>query len=152
MSDYIKRDAVTDRIERHLRQQDELYPLSEEDFYTNWGLDVALDIIGNEPSADVRENKWISVNDALPPFDQKVLAFVKNKDPNGRFNPDGIYVAELKDKIPVPDPKGEKNVWGIPGYDSEWTVWSWSYFSEPCVTHWMPLPEPPADMVAPDVV
>ena len=116
------------------------------------GIMDMLDEVSDFHAADVRENKWFSVNDTLPPFDQKVLAFVKNKDPKCRFNPDGIYIAELKDKIPVPDPKGEKNVWGIPGYDSEWTVWSWSYFSEPCVTHWMPLPEPPADMRSPDVV
>lgn len=66
MADYIKREDVIDRIERHLRQQDELYPLSEEDFYTNWGLDVALDIVGNEPAADVRENvrgEWIGESD-----------------------------------------------------------------------------------------
>lgn len=93
--------------------------------------------------SDGQHDRWISVDDSLPMFDKKVLAFVKNKDQESRFNPDGVYVAELKDKIPVADPQGKKNFWGIPGYDSEWTVWAWSYFSEPCVTHWMPLPEPP---------
>ena len=95
-------------------------------------------------SALEQQTGWISVNDALPEFDKRVLAFVKNKDPENRFNPDGVYVAELKDKIPEHDPQGKKNFWGIPGYDSEWTVWAWSYFGEPCVTHWMPLPKPPA--------
>ena len=89
---------------------------------------------------------WISVEDCLPAFDQRVLAFVTNKDPERRFNRDGIYIAELKDKIPKHDPEGKKNFWGLPGYDSEWTVWAWSYFSEPCVTHWMPLPLPPTEV------
>ena len=131
MSDYIKRE-------------DAIRELNAEGYTKNMRIHKRiLDV----PAADVRENKWINVTDELPAFDQKVLAFVKNKDPKCRFNPDGVYVAELKDKIPVPDPKGEKNVWGIPGYDSEWTVWAWSYFSEPCVTHWMPLPKPPVDNV-----
>ena len=90
-----------------------------------------------------RDSDWISVKDRLPAFDQRVLAFVTNKDPERRFNRDGVYIAELKDKIPKHDPEGKKNMWGIPGFDSEWTVWAWSYFSEPCVTHWMPLPLPP---------
>jgi len=96
-----------------------------------------------ELASNADKFKWISVEERLPKFDQKVL-WVKNKDPEARFNHDGIYIAELKDRTPEPDPEGKKNFWGIPGYDSEWTVWAWSYFSEPEVTHWMPLPEPPA--------
>ena len=147
MADYIRREDVVTWLRD---KADE--PKNQERFCT---FEVACVELADEielgpylhpgvpKSVDVLENKWISVNDALPPFDQKVLAYVKNKDPNGRFNPDGIYVAELKDKIPVSDPKGEKNIWGVPWYDSEWTVWAWSHFSEPCVTHWMPLPEIP---------
>ena len=93
--------------------------------------------------ADVVEQiKWIPCNERLPEFGVKVLAYVKNKDPEGRFNNDGVYTAELKDKVPMHDPEGKKNIWGIPGYDSEWTVWAWSYFTEPNVLAWMPLPEP----------
>ena len=90
-------------------------------------------------------SEWISVKDRVPEFNQKVLAFVKNKDPQGRFNRDGVYVAMLEDKVPTPDPEGKKNFWGIPGYDSEWSIYGWSYFTEPDVTHWMPLPEPPKE-------
>lgn len=86
--------------------------------------------------------EWIPVNERLPEFDVEVLAYVRNKDPEGRFNADGIYTATLQDKVPEPDPEGKNNIWGIPGYDSEWTVYSWSYFSEPDVIAWMPLPEP----------
>lgn len=92
-------------------------------------------------------NGWISVKYRLPKFNQKVLAWVKKKDPEARFNRDGIYIAELRDKTPKPDPKGRHNFWGLPEFDSEWTVWAWSYFAEPDVTHWMPLPEPPKEDV-----
>ena len=68
--------------------------------------------------------------------------WVENKDPKGRFNRPGIYTAQLRDKVPQHDPDGKRNFWGIPGYDSVWTVWAWSYFSEPDVIAWMPLPEP----------
>ena len=88
------------------------------------------------------EPEWIPCSERLPEFDKKVLAYVKNKDPEGRFNQEGIYTAELKDKIPKHDPKGTKNIWGIPGYDSEWAVRAWSYFTEPDVVAWMPLPKP----------
>lgn len=40
----------------------------------------------------------------------------------------------------------KNNFWGMPGYDSEWTVYSWCYFSEPDVLYWMPLPEPPKEV------
>ena len=103
-------------------------------------LDV-VNLIDAQPTIDA-EPHWIPVSERLPEFDVKVLAYVKNKDPEGRFNKDGIYTAELKDKVPMHDPEGKKNFWGIPGYDSEWTVWAWSYFTEPNVLAWMPLPEP----------
>lgn len=88
--------------------------------------------------------QWISVTERLPKFDEVVLVWVENKDPNGRFrfNNPGIHTAQLRDKVPKHDPEGRKNIWGIPGYDSEWTVWGWSYFSEPDIKAWMPLPEP----------
>ena len=99
------------------------------------------ELIDEAPTIDA-EPQWIPCSERLPEFDVKVLAYVKNKDPEGRFNKDGIYTAELKDKVPMHDPEGKKNFWGIPGYDSEWTVWAWSYFTEPNVLAWMPLPKP----------
>ena len=104
-------------------------------------LAVRYEDIENAPTIDA-EPHWIPCSERLPEFDVKVLAYVKNKDPEGRFNKDGIYTAELKDKVPMHDPEGKKNFWGIPGYDSEWTVWAWSYFTEPNVLAWMPLPKP----------
>lgn len=90
-------------------------------------------------------SEWISVKDRLPAFDQLVLVYARNKDTEKKWNREGIYTAELKNKTPKPDPEGKRNFWGLPGYDSEWTVWSWCYFSEPDVTHWMPLPDPPQE-------
>lgn len=89
--------------------------------------------------------EWISVDNGLPPIKKKVLVYVKNKDTKGRFNKDGVYIAKLEDKIPKHDMTGKSNFWGIPSYDSEWEIWGWSYFTEPLVTHWMSLPEPPTD-------
>lgn len=90
--------------------------------------------------------RWIPVTERLPEFDELVLVWVENKDPKGRFNRPGIHTAQLRDRKPEHDPEGKKNVWGIPGYDSEWTVWAWSHFSEPDVKAWMPLPEPYEEM------
>ena len=98
-----------------------------------------------EELTDNHVGKWIPVTERLPEFNQKVLALVKNKDPNGLFNKDGIYTAVLRNKVPKHDPEGKKNFWGLPGYDSVWTVWAWSYFTEPDVLCWMPLPEPPKE-------
>jgi hypothetical protein len=111
------------------------------DVYANYEADVMDYAI-----ASLERDRWISVEERLPAFDRKVLAWVENKDPKGRINgKHGIYVAELKDKEPKPDPEGKRNFWGIPGYDSVWTVWSWSYFTEPDVRYWKPLPEPPKE-------
>jgi len=91
---------------------------------------------------ETKHGEWIPCSERLPEFDEKVIAFVKNKDHERRFNMDGVYIAELKDKTPEHDPEGKGNFWGLPGFDSEWTVWAWSYFAEPDVIAWMPLPEP----------
>ena len=140
MNDLISRQAAIDAMNTRL-----------EDIKLTWRgkvkkgeIAMYLDmrgVIETLPSAQP-EQRWIPCSERLPEFDVKVLAYVKNKDPEGRFNKDGIYTATLEDKVPVHDPEGKRNFWGIPGYDSEWTVWSWSYFTEPNVLAWMPLPEP----------
>lgn len=128
--EYIEREAVLEMLKRECSPKVFAY---------------LADQVNAIPAADVRPVKWIPVTERLPEFGQKVLAWVKNKDQEGRFNRDGIYTAELKDKMPKPDSEGKRNFWGIPGYDSVWTVWSWSYFTEPDVLFWMPLPQPPKE-------
>ncbi len=59
--DFVRRNNITDRIERHVRRiDDEVYLLSSEDKIFNSALELALEIIGNEPAADVRENVYSS--------------------------------------------------------------------------------------------
>lgn len=73
-----------------------------------------------------RANEWISVKDRLPELNIEVLCFNGSK----RF---GAYtLAEL-----VTDSLGEMgwHVFGLHEYDAGFG----------CVTHWMPLPEPPKD-------
>ena len=48
------------------------------------------------------------------------------------------YIGKLE---PV---RAEPTLWGIDTKASEWSIHGWSYFREPKVTHWMPLPEPPS--------
>jgi hypothetical protein len=46
-------------------------------------------------------------------------------------------------KTPV-DEKGERDFWGIPTEESDWTIWGYNYFlGAPKPTHWMPLPKTP---------
>ena len=52
--------------------------------------------IANAPTV----GEWIPVAEGLPPFGTKVLAWVENEDPRGRFNEPGVYIAELEDKEP----------------------------------------------------
>lgn len=86
-----------------------------------------------------QESRWISVKDKLPETDNKneinnynVLLWVKNKSHPER-EPQ-IYLGKLK---PVEE---NDSVWGRKTKPCEWTIWGWSYFNEPEVIAWMPLP------------
>lgn len=94
----------------------------------------------------LKKNNWISVNKKLPKTDNKsshdfdVLCYVpKRKD----CHQHGIYIGKLK-KVKS-DEKGERNIWGIRTEECDWTLWGWSYFEHPIVTHWMPLPSKPKE-------
>ena len=87
--------------------------------------------------------QWISVEDRLPETDDtnsytyNVLVFIPEREGCRQH---GMYLAKLK-YVKASD--GKDNFWNIPTQECEWTVWGWSYFKHPVVTHWMPLPEPP---------
>lgn len=81
--------------------------------------------------------EWISVKDRLPDADGKVLVFIPQRE--GCLQ-NGMYLGELK---PIKANDGSGNFFNIPIEASEWTVWGFSYFEHPIVTHWMPLPELP---------
>lgn len=81
--------------------------------------------------------EWISVNERLPEKNGKVLVFIPQRE---RCLQNGMYLGELKT---VKADDGSGNFFGIPRKECEWTVWGFSYFEHPIVTHWMPLPELP---------
>lgn len=66
-----------------------------------------------------------------------VLVYVPQRE---GCNQHGIYIGKLHD---IPKDDGSGNFWGLATPGSEWTLWGWSYFEKPIVTHWMPLPALP---------
>lgn len=103
-------------------------------------LDRAADRI---EGLERKQSEWISVEDRLPDTDNEnshtfdVLVYIPKREGCRQH---GIYLGKLR-YTKASD--GSDNFWGIPTEASEWTVWAWSYFEHPVVTHWMPLPEAP---------
>lgn len=87
--------------------------------------------------------RWIPVSERLPESNHRndhvgdVLCYVPLRD-GCRQN--GVYLGKHKH---VEADNGSKNFWGRPTPASDWTLWGWSYFEEPIVTHWMPCPDTP---------
>lgn len=87
--------------------------------------------------------RWIPVEERLPENNRKkgragdALCYVPPRD--GCFQ-NGVYLGRLE-HIAADD--GSGNFWNLKTPASDWTLWEWSYFEQPVVTHWMPLPEPP---------
>lgn len=91
--------------------------------------------------------EWIACSERMPePFpdnthDGDLLLYVIDaNDPTHK----GVYTGSLREKPMQVDPVGENNFWGVKTYGSDWRIWDWPYIWEPIVTHWMPLPNPPA--------
>ena len=82
--------------------------------------------------------KWISVKERMPSKGEKVLLYIPEREGCKQH---GMYLGKVE-KVEA-DPKGEHNFWGMPTPGSNWIINGWSYFEEPIVTHWMPLPEAP---------
>ena len=90
------------------------------------------------------QSEWIPVSERLPETDNEnsinnynVLLWVKNKSHPER-EPQ-IYLGKLKH---IDGDDGSRNFWGIETKPCNWTIWGWSYFNEPEVIAWMPLPKP----------
>lgn len=79
--------------------------------------------------------KWISVKERMPAKGEKVLLYIPERE---RCKQHGMYLGAAGEV--EADPKGEHNFWGRPTPGSNWSIDGWSYFDEPIVTHWMPLP------------
>lgn len=107
-------------------------------------LSEKVRVANMERSTAYYNGGWIPVKVRLPKTDNKneinsfnVLLWVKNKTHPER-KPQ-IYLGKLKD---VKGDDGSGNFWGIETKPCEWTIWGWSYFNEPEVIAWQPLPEP----------
>lgn len=91
----------------------------------------------------LEQTQWIPCSERLPKTDNKndinsfnVLLWVKNKTyPEKEAQ---IYLGKLKH---VDGDDGSGNFWGIETKPCDWTIWGWSYFNEPEVIAWMPLPK-----------
>jgi hypothetical protein len=87
---------------------------------------------------EIEKSVWISVKEKMPSKGEKVLLYIPEREGCKQH---GMYLAEIE-KVEA-DPKGEHNLWGLPTPGSNWSIDGWSYFEEPIVTHWMPLPDAP---------
>ena len=94
-------------------------------------------------SAD-RPQEWIPCSERLPETDNTnkinefdvLLAVRPKKHPEETPQ---VYIGKLR---PVKGDDGSGNFWGVKIAPCEWTIWGWSYFQEPEVLAWMPLPKP----------
>jgi hypothetical protein len=91
-----------------------------------------------------RPQGWIPCSERLPETDNTneinefdVLLAVRPKKHPERTPQ--VYIGKLR---PVEGDDGSGNFWGVKTASCEWTIWGWSYFREPEVLAWMPLPEP----------
>lgn len=108
---------------------------------------AAADLIENQQNHirallqanDALRPAWTPVTEGLPEKGAKLLLYVPKTEKSRQF---GIFTGELKS---VKADDGSGNFWSMPTPSSDWTLWGWSYFEKPNVTHWMPLPEPPKE-------
>ena len=91
----------------------------------------------------LERTRWIPVEERLPENNHKkgragdVLCYVPPRD--GCLQ-NGVYLGKLE-HIVADD--GSGNFWNLKTPESDWALLGWSYFEQPVVTRWMPLPEPP---------
>lgn len=91
----------------------------------------------------LKQTQWTPISEGLPKTDNEnsmnnynVLLWVKNKSYPER-EPQ-IYLGKLRH---IDGDDGSGNFWGIETKPCDWTIWGWSYFNEPEVIAWMPLPK-----------
>lgn len=79
---------------------------------------------------------WISVKDRLPEYEQDVLLIAHG------WKGQCLYIGRLQHM------KAETSwLTGITSQESDWCIAGWSYLRAPYVTHWMPLPELPKEVL-----
>lgn len=131
-------------MEQRLIDADALKEVFPDNGEGSWTYNVTIKAcIDAQPTIDAVPH-WIPVSERLPKTDGEnsinsynVLLWVREKN-----NPDDepqIYIGKL---LHLEGDDGSGNFWGIKINPSEWTIWGWSYFREPEVIAWMPLPKP----------
>ena len=132
MSDLIKREDAIKATWKEPTYADPINILTE-----------VRDRIEAIPSAD-RPQEWIPCSERLPETDNTnvinefdVLLAVRPKKHPERTPQ--VYIGKLR---PVEGDDGSGNFWDVKIAPCEWTIWGWSYFQEPEVLAWMPLPKP----------
>ena len=102
-----------------------------------------IEMLSEKVRAD-RPQEWIPCSERLPETDNTnvinefdVLLAVRPKKHPERTPQ--VYIGKLR---PVEGDDGSGNFWGVKTASCEWTIWGWSYFQEPEVLAWMPLPKP----------
>ena len=135
MNDLISRQAAIDAAIEATKKWDGLYPQ---------GLNCEIQEAVNALPSAQPEQRWIPCSERLPETDNKnsinnynVLLWVKDKSHPER-EPQ-IYLGKLRH---IDGDDGSGNFWGVKTHPCDWTIWGWSYFNEPEVIAWMPLPEP----------
>lgn len=83
--------------------------------------------------------EWIPIEERLPEDDKEVLVYVRRKDVE-KSEMNGLHIARRHQM--EGDSEGNNNFWGIPVAPCEWRIEGWSYFFEPEVLAWQPLPDP----------
>ena len=107
--------------------------------------EAIIDYIEHMPHVNAdRTQEWIPCSERLPETDNTneinefdVLLAVRPKKHPERTPQ--VYIGKLR---PVEGDDGSGNFWGVKIAPCEWTIWGWSYFQEPEVLAWMPLPTP----------
>lgn len=102
------------------------------DYFVEDVLEAAADML----EQDAKKTGWISVKERMPSKGEKVLLYIPEREGCKQH---GMYLGKVE-KVEA-DPNGEHNFWGLPTPGSNWRIDGWSYFEEPIVTHWMPLPD-----------
>lgn len=149
-------DMTNEEIVKALREHAEWWALADEwetPITLGDDLSAAADLIENQQNHirallqanDALRPAWISVAERLPEDGAKLLLYVPKTEKGRQF---GIFTGELKS---VKANDGSGNFWSMPTPSSDWTLWGWSYFEKPNVTHWMPLPEFGGYAAAPEV-
>lgn len=94
---------------------------------------------------------WIPVSQQMPPVSRGVLAFYKNALGNGRiiraeWIPAKTIVADTDDQQSEYDEATDEFYVPQGWYEkiSNWDDYSSVFVGEGTITHWMPLPAPPA--------